>query len=315
MQIFQATLGQMMMLISLIVIGFFLAKRNLVSDKTEVVLSKLESMLFIPALSMGTFITKFNRQMLSSAGELMLWSLAIGAVFIFASVFTSKLCAKEAYTQKIYLYGLCFANYGYMGNAVVSAIFPDLFSQYMIYTLTMTVIVYAWAVPALLMGDEGSKPSLGQRLKKMINPICIGMFIGMLIGILEIPVPNFAINVVNTLGSCMSPIAMLLTGMTVARKNMKVILRDKSLYVVTALRLVIYPAAFLILVWLLPIPRTVAICGICFLAMPLGLNSVVIPGAYGKDTSNATGMALVSHVLSCITIPVIFGILLFILDR
>jgi predicted permease len=40
--------------------------------------------------------------------------------------------------------------------------------------------------------------------------------------------------------------------------------------------------------------------------MPLGLNSVVIPGAYGLDTSAAAGMALISHVLSCISIPAIF---------
>ena len=40
--------------------------------------------------------------------------------------------------------------------------------------------------------------------------------------------------------------------------------------------------------------------------MPLGLNTLVIPAAYGKDTSAAAGMALVSHLLSCITIPLVF---------
>jgi predicted permease len=40
--------------------------------------------------------------------------------------------------------------------------------------------------------------------------------------------------------------------------------------------------------------------------MPLGLNTLVIPAAYGKDTSAAAGMALVSHFLSCISIPLVF---------
>ena len=44
--------------------------------------------------------------------------------------------------------------------------------------------------------------------------------------------------------------------------------------------------------------------------MPLGLNTVVIPAAYGKDTSIPAGMALVSHVLSIATIPLIIAILL-----
>ena len=41
-------------------------------------------------------------------------------------------------------------------------------------------------------------------------------------------------------------------------------------------------------------------------AKKLGFNTVVIPSAYGKDTSTAAGMALISHTLSCITIPLIF---------
>jgi predicted permease len=42
------------------------------------------------------------------------------------------------------------------------------------------------------------------------------------------------------------------------------------------------------------------------LAMPLGLNTIVVPGAYGKDTTDAASMALISHILSIITIPIIF---------
>ena len=57
------------------------------------------------------------------------------------------------------------------------------------------------------------------------------------------------------------------------------------------------------------IQETLAICALCSLVMPLGLNTIVIPSAYGKDTKIASGMALVSHVLSCITIPLIFLLL------
>lgn len=57
------------------------------------------------------------------------------------------------------------------------------------------------------------------------------------------------------------------------------------------------------------IPKTIFICALCSLAMPLGLNTIVIPSAYGKDTSVASGMAVISHLISVITIPVIFLII------
>ena len=49
---------------------------------------------------------------------------------------------------------------------------------------------------------------------------------------------------------------------------------------------------------------------VCYLGMPLGLSSVIIPTAYGKDTSEAATLALVSHVLCVATIPVIFTLLI-----
>ena len=44
--------------------------------------------------------------------------------------------------------------------------------------------------------------------------------------------------------------------------------------------------------------------------LTLGLSTLVILGGYGKDTSVAAGIAVVSHLLSAITIPVIFYLLM-----
>ena len=62
----------------------------------------------------------------------------------------------------------------------------------------------------------------------------------------------------------------------------------------------------LFFVKLLPLPETLEYCMICNLAMPLGLSTIVVPAAYGKDSTAASSMALISHLLSCITIPLIF---------
>ena len=99
---------------------------------------------------------------------------------------------------------------------------------------------------------------------------------------------------------------MLLTGITIACADLGAILKNKGIYIVTAQRLLLFPLLGLGLIWLLPLPSAVEVSLLCFLAMPLGLNTVVVPAAYGRDTSVAAGMALVSHLLSCITIPLLF---------
>ena len=47
------------------------------------------------------------------------------------------------------------------------------------------------------------------------------MIIGIVIGILDIPLYSGITNVVTTLGNCMSPVAMMLTGITIASISMK----------------------------------------------------------------------------------------------
>ena len=132
--------------------------------------------------------------------------------------------------------------------------------------------------------------------------------LGMVIGLTNIPIPGFIDSAVSAAGSCMSPVAMLLTGMTIARFDLRQVLSIKSVYVVTVLRLLVYPLVFIAVAMLIPLPRTFAICAVCALAMPLGMNTIIVPGALGKDTRVASGMALVSHILCCLTIPLIFMI-------
>ena len=107
----------------------------------------------------------------------------------------------------------------------------------------------------------------------------------------------------------MSPIAMLITGITIAGYSFKKMMTNVGVYVITLFRLLIYPLVSLgvfLLLRPLGVSEEIVVCTMCFMAMPLGLNTIVVPSAYGKDTSVAAGMALISHLLSVGTIPLIF---------
>lgn len=306
MAVFTSTLSQMAFLFSLIIIGYVLVRAKVVDASAAGVLSKLESWLFVPALVLGTFISNFTVDILQRAGTLILFSFGIMVIILPLSILLPRLCTKDAYKQRIYTYGIAFANFGFMGNAVVKALYEDLFFEYLIFVIPLWILIYMWGVPVLLISDGNKGQSAKSRLRSFVNPMFICMIIGMIIGLSGLRLPAWTLNVINTCGDCMSPIAMLLTGMTVAAMDLRRILSDKSIYVITAIRLVAIPLAAIGILFFLPIDRTFFICAICSLAMPLGLNTLVIPAAYGKDTSAAAGMALVSHLLSCITIPLVF---------
>lgn len=298
----------MAFLFTLIVIGYILTKCKVVSTSAAGVLAKLENNLFIPALVLSTFSQNFTVEKLQSAWQLLLASFVLLAAAIPLSMLIARLVTKDSYIQKIYTYGLSFSNFGFMGNAVVEALFPDIFLEYLIFTLPLWMMIYLWGAPTLLMSDEG-KQTLKSRLKAFVNPMFISMPIGILLGIFNVNLPDWTDQVISVSSSCMSPIAMLLTGITVANLDLKKTFKNGQIYVISFARLLLIPLVFLPILYFLPISETIVICGICSLAMPLGLNTIVIPSAYGKDTSVAAGMAIISHILSCITIPIVILLL------
>ena len=322
MDILTPTINQMIFLFSLILIGFILVKTKVLEPSAASVLSKLENNLFIPALVAGTFISNFTKETFSSAWKILLFSLVLELILMPIMVIISKTFTKDRYLQKICTYGLCFSNFGFMGNAVVKAIFPDIFTEYILFTLPLWCCIYLWGVPTLLIPEDAADTQstakqashkktgkLAKRLKAFVNPMIIALLIGMGIGICGITVPAPLQSVVTVAGDCMSPMAMLLTGITIGGMDLKGTLKTPCIYTSTFFRLLLIPVLFLGLLLFIPVPETWAVCLICSLAMPLGLSTVVIPGGYGKDTSVAAGMALVSHLASMVTIPIIFLLL------
>lgn len=308
MTVFLATLNQTAFLFLFIIAGYVLSKGKFVPDNSQAVLSRLENTLFIPALVLGTFLENFTVQKIEAAWELLLGSFALAAIAIVLSLLCVGFCTRDRYERSIFTYGLCFSNFGFMGNAVVSALYPHIFMEYLIFTLPLWCLIYLWGVPVLLLGTDTGKPTLTQRLKNFVNPMFISTIAGIVLGLAGLPIPHFIRSAVSTAGSCMSPIAMLLTGMTIAQFDLAEVLKIKSVYLVTALRLILFPLLFLGAMFFIPLPEVFATCAICSLAMPLGLNTIIIPAALGKDTKVASGMALVSHLLSCVTIPLVFAL-------
>ena len=163
MTIFTTTLGQMVSLFSLIALGYILVKGGVLNKDAAAMLSKLENNLFIPALILNTFLTNFTVDKLSTTWQLLLFSLCIEVVMISLALLVGRLCERDQYKQGVVAYGLAFSNFGFMGIAVVRAMFPTLEFQYIIFTLVLWTLIYAWATPTLLIPVKGG--GLKARLK------------------------------------------------------------------------------------------------------------------------------------------------------
>ena len=307
MTLFTQTLTQTLLLLTFVATGYILAKLKVVGQDSVGVLSKLENWLFMPALVMGTFIEKFTVETISTTWKILLAGFAVEIAVIPIAAAVCRLILKDDdYLRKISAYGLVIPNFGFVGNPIMLALFPEIFFEYLIFTMPFWVVQQLWAVPRYLIPNEAGSKGLRATAKNRVNPMFAGMLIGMIIGLLQLHIPDFMADAIKVSGDCMSPVAMLLTGITVSAIDLKKTFADLKIYTLSVVRLVEIPLFFAAVMNILGTGQTTFICAVCALAMPLGTNNIIVPSAYGLDTSHAAGMAIISHIMCCVTIPLVF---------
>ena len=303
--VFFSTLSPMLMMFSCMVIGFILNKKKLCPDNTATVLSKLETNVLAPALIINTFSKYCTVDSLSRQYLLVLMCLLILAIAIGISFALTPLFAKKGYNRNVYRYALTFGNFGFMGNAIVPAIFGEsALYEYMLFTLPLNVAVYTWGIASLIPKGEGKQ----NPLKSLLNPSMFAVVIGMALGLTGVSkyLPAFVGSTLSGLGSCMGPIAMVLTGFLIGQYPIQKLLSDKKVYIASFLRLFILPAIFVVILKLIGADNTTLTMCLFAFATPLGLYTVIFPAAYGGDPSTGVSMATISHTVCVITIPIMY---------
>lgn len=319
---FLATLNPMLTLFICIAVGFIVRKAKLLPEDAGTVMAKLETWVFCPALSFTTMARYCTIDSLGTHATNILLSalgvaIAMGIAIPLACVFVKKKCPERG----VYMYALAFANSGYIGDPVVLALFGErVLAYYKLFCLPVTIMIYTWGISVLVPRGKGK----GGALRKILNAPTVAMFIGMAVGLSglggHIPAP--VSSALDSLKGCMGPVAMLLAGFTIASYSFFGMLKKGKVYLATLLRLFIIPSVIIAslfaakelanLIFDLSINNSVLFLAFFATAAPLGLNTVVFPKAYGGNPETGASMAMISHTLCVLSIPLMYALMILI---
>ncbi len=323
---FLTTLNPILVLFICIVLGFTLSKTKILPDVAGRVMAKLEVWIFCPALNFYT-MTKFCtiENIGTHASSVIIATLVLCVMVPLACLLSRLFVRQNVYSRNVYKYALTFSNHGYMGDPLVEAVLggPGL-AFHKMYTLPMTVVIYTWGANILIPHDKKQSTNL---LLKLINAPMVALILGIVAGLTGIG--GFLVGADNSLTffgstlsalkSCMGPVAMLLVGVTISKYSIKVMLTNVKVYIVTALRMIVLPVLTVSFVFALTVLARIifnvyvdnVVLHLAYFTAgcPLGLNTVVFPEAYGGDSSTGAGMAMVSHTLCVIIVPLMYALL------
>lgn len=319
MATFLATLTPMLTLFLCIAVGYITSKAKLLPDTAGKTMAKLETWVFCPALSFMTMVRYCTVDSLSTHGANILLACCSVSIAMAIAIPVSRLFVRENCAERgVYSYALAFANSGYIGDPIVLSLFgEEVLAYYKLFCLPITILIYVWGISVLTPKSE----SRGATLKRLINLPTVAMMIGIIMGLSGLGryLPAFFTSALDSLKACMGPVAMLLAGVTIARYDFLGMLKKKKVYVATLLRLVVIPAVLIASLFGI---KTLAnalfdssinnnVLFLCFFATaaPLGLNTVVFPEAYGGNPETGASMAMISHTLCVISIPLLYALM------
>ena len=307
-EIFSSVIFQIAVLFSFIFIGFTIRQGGFLPENSAEIFSKLENRILMPAVVINTFRTNCTVKNISEKWVFIAYSTGVLLFCIATGFVASRILGKTEYLKKVYRYSISVSNFGFVGTAMVSGIYGaesmELF-DYLMFTLPLNLFTYSIGIAWLVPNGHGKFS-----MKNFVNPIFVSIFIGAILGLLPIPKFRLVTTIINSTAACMSPIAMILTGFVIGGYSFANLFGKWQTYVVAGIRLVFLPTVSVLVLKLFNAPQEAVVATLCANAMPLGLNTVIIPSAYGKSPDDGASIALVSQLTAVFTIPILFYILL-----
>lgn len=297
-----STAKQILALFLIMAVGFVMYKRKVIDDAATVRFTRLVLNISLPAQILSSFTSSVGvvsgREVLSVFGVSFLSYLiyaGVGVLFLFA-----VRVPKEQ--RGTYFFMLLFANVGFMGLPVISAIFGE---SALIYAVILNgvfnILVYS---AGILLINRKRDYRFNPRL--LLNMPLLSTAAAMLLFFAGIKLPGVVLTSLDYMGNVTTPVAMLILGATIATMPVRELLDDWRVYVFTVFRLALIPlAVYAVLHGLHLASPTVRGVMLVLAAMPVATNTTMLAIEYGGDMHLASKGIFFSTVLSVISIPLI----------
>ena len=123
--------------------------------------------------------------------------------------------------------------------------------------------------------------------------------------LLGIRLPAAVQSFVSAVGNCTTPLALMIVGVMLAGSRPADLLKKPFLYLTTGLRCILFPLLFILVLWLLPLDRTLCM-GITILAScPAGSMAAVAARQNDVESELASQAVAQSTLFIVVSIPVL----------
>ncbi len=296
-------LEQMVMIFILILTGFVLYKKKMISDSA----SKDLSALVVNVCSPGLVIVSMFNDLSQIPRENVIFVGIIGIIFylflIFFGYFLVWVLKVPDYLKNAYVLMTVFGNTGFIGIPVALAIIgPESMVYVIVFNFLFNLTIFTFGIMLLKKGSEGKKTSW----KDYLNPGLIACITAFFIYWFQIELPEEIETLAGYYGNACTLLSMIVIGISLAGMKLGDMLKNRKLLAFAVIRFIAFPIVLALA--LKPVLTDLLIREVVILmaVLPVGNFPAMLCEQYGKDPKPIAEGIVVTTVLSVLTITLTF---------
>lgn len=293
----------MVMIFILILTGFVLYKKKMISDSA----SKDLSALVVNVCSPGLVIVSMFNDLSQIPRENVIFVGAISVIFylflIFFGYFLVWVLKVPGHLKNAYVLMTVFGNTGFIGIPVALAIIgPESMVYVIVFNFLFNLTIFTFGIMLLKKDNQGKK----QSWKDYLSPGLLACIAAFAIYWFHIELPEEIETLAGYYGNACTLLSMIVIGISLAGMKVKDMMKNRRLLVFVFIRFIAFP--ILLALALRPVLSDLLMREVVILmaALPVGNFPAMLCEQYGRDPKPIAEGIVVTTILSVFTITLTF---------
>lgn len=227
-----------------------------------------------------------------------IYAVLFFAVFIPASIFLSRRLKLEEAKRRVFVCSLVFCNITFIGYPILQELYGNIgLLCAIVFSMIYNVVFYSWGM--FYLGDRGR----GSLRSILTNKIALASVLALVMYFLQIKIPEPLYSTFNGIGALTMPLSMIIIGCSLADSGICKILRDRTLYLPTVLRMAVMPAVVCLVMRLLGVDPEIIRISTVIAALPSGTMTSIVAADYGCAPDYAANIMVQTMLAMLAALP------------
>lgn len=285
-------------------VGYLLYKLKFLDDESTRQLSNIVITIINPIVIFNAYQTDFRPEL--AKGLLFAMILAFFGQTVL--VLVAKLVVrKDRDDFRVERFAAGYSNCAFMGIPLVNAAFGSEGVFYLTSFIT-AFNVFMWTHGVILMSSK--KLDRKSLVKILVSPAMLSIVLGVVFFLTGLRMPEIIQQPLDYLGAMNTPLAMIVSGATIAKSGLLTGIKDVRVYRLQAFKLLITPlllAVIYVPLELLGVSPLVVNTVLIAAAAPTASSTIMFSYKFGANEKYASAHFAVSTLISMVTIPVVMA--------